>query len=456
MKKQILVVEDERLIATDIQHRLHGMGYEVAAFAPSGEEAVKKAVELRPDLILMDIVLGPGINGIEAARLIHASHNTPIVYVSANINEDTMEEIKATNPFGFIVKPFEDRELRVTIEMALYRHQMEEALRVSEEKYRTILENIEEAYFEVDLAGNFTFFNNALCMIMGLPRNKLMGTSSLQYVEPETANKIYKAFNKAYRTGKPANLIDYEIVRLDGTRKTFELSASLMKDPSGEPMGFRGVARNVTERKLAEETLRKSEERYRTLFENNPIETIIVDNRAVITGYNHEKVKSGNRLPRPGDVMYRDYAGKHKNDMYAELMECIESGVSKEFPDAHYGDQFLYIKISPFPEGAIITSIDVTESKRLEERLSHLATHDPLTGLPNRALYNDRLSLELVRAQRSGKKLAVMLLDLDNFKEINDSWGHTVGDEVLKIIGRRLPEFLRKSDSIARMGGMNF
>ncbi|TFG91286.1 MAG: diguanylate cyclase [Syntrophobacterales bacterium] len=329
MKKQILVVEDERLIATDIHHKLQGMGYEVAAFAFSGEDAVKKAAELRPDLALMDIVLGPGIDGLEAARRIHASCNMPIVYVSSNITEDKMEEMKATNPFGFIVKPFEDRELRVTIEMALYRHQMEE-------------------------------------------------------------------------------------------------------------------------------TLRKSEERYRALFENNPIETVIVDKRAAITGYNHEKVKSGNRLPRLGDIMYRDYAGKHKNDMYAELMECIESGVSKEFPDAHYGYKFLYIKISPFPEGAIITSIDVTESKRLEERLSHLATHDPLTGLPNRALFNDRLSLEMVRAQRSDKKLAVMLLDLDNFKEINDSWGHTVGDEVLKIIGRRLPEFLRKSDSIARMGGDEF
>jgi len=329
MKQRILVAEDERLIATDIQRRLHGMGYEVVAFASSGEEAVRKTLDLRPDLVLMDIVLEQEIDGIEAARRIHADYNVPVVYVSANITDDKMEKIKATNPFGFIVKPFEDRELRVTVEMALYRHQMEEALR-------------------------------------------------------------------------------------------------------------------------------RSEERYRTLFENNPIETIIVDKKAVITGYNHEMVKSNGRLPGPGDVMYRDYAGRYEHDMYAELMECIESGVSKEFPDARYGNRFLYIKISPFPEGAIITSIDVTESKMLEERLSHLATHDPLTGLPNRTLFNDRLSLEMMRAQRSGKKLAVMLLDLDNFKEINDSWGHTVGDEVLKIIGTRLPESLRKSDSIARMGGDEF
>ncbi|MBW2651386.1 MAG: diguanylate cyclase [Deltaproteobacteria bacterium] len=333
---------------------------------------------------------------------------------------------------------------------------MEEVLSRNEEKYRTILENIEEAYFEVDLAGNFTFFNDALCGLAGLPRNELMGMSNLQYTKPETAKKMYETFNEIYRTGKSAQIKDYEIIRLDGIKKTMELSASLIKDSSGNPTGFRGIVRDVTERKLAEETVRKSEERYRTLFDNNPIETMIVDNKGVITGYNHEKIKSGDRLPDPGDVMYRDYAGKHRTDMYSELMECIGSGISKEFPDKQYGDKFFYIKISPFPEGAIITSTDITEHKRVEERLSHLATHDPLTGLFNRILFDDRLSLELAHAQRSGKKLAVMLLDLDNFKSINDSWGHNVGDEILKAVGRRLQEFLRKSDSIARMGGDEF
>lgn len=456
MSKQILIVEDEQIIGTDIRRGLEAMGYAVAACVASGEEAVRKAAELEPDLVLMDIQLGPGMDGIEAAKRIHARCDIPIIYVSGNFTEDNMEMIKSTNPFGFLVKPFEDNELRLTIEMALYRHQMEEALSRSEEKYRAILENIDEAYFEVDLSGNFTFFNDATLRMAGMPRDELMGVHNLRFVEPEAERKIYEAFRKIEETGKPQRLIDCEIVRPDRTRQIFELSVSLMKDPSHTPVGFRGVARDITERKLAEETLRQSEERYRTLFEHNPIETIIVDKRAVITGFNQAKAQSGDRLPRPGDVMYRDYAAKHANGMYDELMECIETGTPKEFPDARYGDKSLYIKISPFPEGAIITSIDVTASKRLEERLSHLATHDPLTGLPNRTLFTDRLSLELIRAQRSGKQLAVMLLDLDNFKEINDSWGHTVGDEVLKIIGTRLPEFLRKSDSIARMGGDEF
>ncbi|MBW2651105.1 MAG: response regulator, partial [Deltaproteobacteria bacterium] len=153
VKKQILIVEDEQVISMDIHNRLQNMGYGVAAIASSGEEAFRKTAELRPDLVLMDITLGKSMDGIDTANRIHAKYNIPVIYISSNIAEDRMEQIKATNPFGFITKPFEDRDLRITLEMAFYRHRMEEVLSRNEEKYRTILENIEEAYFEVDLAG---------------------------------------------------------------------------------------------------------------------------------------------------------------------------------------------------------------------------------------------------------------------------------------------------------------
>ena len=141
--------------------------------------------------------------------------------------------------------------------------QAEEALRRSEEKYRTILENIEEGYFEVDIAGNFTFFNDSICRIWGYPKEELMGMNDRQYTDQGNAKKLFQAFNKVYRTGEPAREFDWEIIRKDGTKKYIEASVSLQKDPSGKPMGFRGVIRDITERKQTEEEMAAVQEQFR-------------------------------------------------------------------------------------------------------------------------------------------------------------------------------------------------
>jgi two-component system cell cycle sensor histidine kinase/response regulator CckA len=132
------------------------------------------------------------------------------------------------------------------------RKKMDEALRKSEEKYRTILESIEEGYFEVDLAGNLTFLNDALCKISGYTRDEILGMNNRQYATPETAKKMYKVFNQIYRTGKLAQVMDYEIITKDRSKKILEMSAYPMRSLEGEPIGFRGVVRDVTERKEAE------------------------------------------------------------------------------------------------------------------------------------------------------------------------------------------------------------
>lgn len=129
------------------------------------------------------------------------------------------------------------------------------------------------------------------------------------------------------------------------------------------------LKKEIQERKEAENALRKNEEKYRVLFENNPVETVIVDLEARVTGYNPAKIDSGARLPKIGDVMYHDYAGKHDINMLEELKECIRAGRPKEFPELIYKGRYLHIRISPFPAGAIITSIDITYSKRVEEAL---------------------------------------------------------------------------------------
>jgi len=138
---------------------------------------------------------------------------------------------------------------------------MEKALHASERKYRTILETMQEGYFEVDLAGRLTFFNNSLCTIVGYQRTELLGMNHRHVTNRETAQRMYQDFTEIYRTGNAANIEAYEIIRKDGGKRYLELSASLLRSPSEQPMGFRGVARDVTSRKHVEKELKKAKER---------------------------------------------------------------------------------------------------------------------------------------------------------------------------------------------------
>jgi len=148
------------------------------------------------------------------------------------------------------------------------RKQMEQALFESEEKYRNILENIEDGYYEVDLAGNFTFFNSSLSRILGYPKEEMMGMNNRQYTDKEGAKKRFQVFNQVYKTGQPTKEFDWQIIRKDGTKRHIEASVSLLKDSSGKASGFRGIVRDITERKKTEEALQKSEAKYRQLIEN--------------------------------------------------------------------------------------------------------------------------------------------------------------------------------------------
>ena len=199
--------------------------------------------------------------------------------IRGDLSEKSLEFVKTTNAHSFICVPivYENESLGILIvdnvkskrsltqsDMNLLKGIASQAavniteamsfqkLQESEEKYRTILEGIEEGYFEVDLAGNLTFFNDSICKLLGYPRARLMGMSNREYTRSEISARMYKVFNDIYRTRKPANIEDYQIIRGDGVSRNLEFSASLLNDSAGEPVGFRGVVRDVTTKNHAE------------------------------------------------------------------------------------------------------------------------------------------------------------------------------------------------------------
>ena len=148
-EKNLLIVEDEGVTALEIQNKVEEWGYSVVGVLSSGEEAITVALDKRPDLILMDVVLKEKVNGIEAANIIKNSYDVPIIYLTAYDDEKTIEEAKITFPQSYLLKPFNDQELKLTIEIALYKHQMGVRLKRSEEMYRTLAENAEDIIFRV-------------------------------------------------------------------------------------------------------------------------------------------------------------------------------------------------------------------------------------------------------------------------------------------------------------------
>lgn len=260
------------------------------------------------------------------------------------------------------------------------RKQSEEELRASEERYRSILESIEEGYYEVDLKGNFTFFNDALCKMLNYSRDELLGMNNRQYMDKESASKIYKAFNQVYKTGKSSKSIDFKIKRKDGVVRYGEISISLLIGRNNKPVGFRGIVRDITERKQAEDKIRESEESYRGLY-NNATDAIYIQdkkgrfldvNQSAVEMYGYPREYFIGKTPEP-------LSAPGKNDMgkIAGFIKKAFKGVPQQFEfwgKRKNGEVFPKIvrlnKSRYFGQDVVIAfAIDISDEKRAEENL---------------------------------------------------------------------------------------
>jgi len=325
---RILIVEDERIVALDIEDTIEGLGYQAAGRAASGEDAIEQSAKLHPDLILMDIRLGSGIDGIEAAQRIGEQQGCPIIYLTATGDERTLLRAKQSNPYGYLIKPFKAQELRCAMEVALHKHETEVMLREQDRWFSTTLRALGDGVAITDTAGNIKFLNPAAEALTG--------------------------WSDAEAAGRPVEEI-----------------LPLCSKESGLPI----------------------DNPIRRALEDGKTQTL--EDGTVLLG------RTGNAIPI-GDKATRIV------DDDGRLL------------------------------GGVMVFRDVTEQHTTQERIRHLAEHDPLTGLPNRLLFRDRVGQTITQARRSQHGVGILFVDIDRFKDINDSLGHEVGDRVSDLGGRSI------------------
>jgi len=181
-KLKILIVEDESIVARDIKSTLKTFGYEVVGIVASGEEAIEQALQLRPDLVLMDIMLKGDLTGVEAAKKIRHKFFIPVVFLTAYVDEKTLSDAKLSEPFGYIVKPFEDAELHSTIQMAIYRFRLERQLKEREHLLATILKSISEGVIVTDHQGKISFLNSEAINLTGFCQEEAVGKNVFEII----------------------------------------------------------------------------------------------------------------------------------------------------------------------------------------------------------------------------------------------------------------------------------
>ena len=272
-KISILVVEDEHIVARDIAARLQRRGFDVVGIASTATEAIEEAGRAHPDLVLMDIMLRGEVDGITAADQIRDLYAIPVVYLTAYADEHTLQRAKVTDAFGYILKPFEERELYITIEMALYKHRMEARLRESERWLATTLRSIGDGIIAADTSGNITFVNPVAEQL-----TEWRSADALQHQLAEVFNTAFDDIG----TGPPATVL----VSKSGKRIPIEESAAPIKDDRGLTKGMVVVFRDVTEQRHAEEALRGSEARVTGIVASAMDAIITVDGNQRIVLFN--------------------------------------------------------------------------------------------------------------------------------------------------------------------------
>ena len=356
----------------------------------------------------------------------------------------------------------------------------EEALKLSQDRYRALVETSDDFVWEVDAAGVYTYCSPQVERILGHAPQAMLGKRPFDFMPPEEAAAIGKKFQAIVEKRTSFSSLENTNRHNDGHEVVLETSGVPFFDTAGKLAGYRGIDRDITQRKQAERNLKIQQKFLQSVIDGVHDSIMVIDDQCDIQLMNEAARTSMNprfvadiHHPKCYEVFHQRNAPCEGEEYPCPMKGVIESGQPATVVHKHAGEDGkpLHVELIATPlrdddgtvRGIIETVRDITghlsAQQKLEEQkvsLERLAHHDALTGLPNRLLFLDRLRQAVKKAHREDDQLAVLFVDLDRFKQINDSLGHGMGDAVLKAVARRLQGCLREEDVVARLGGDEF
>ncbi|MCV2369990.1 two-component system response regulator [Roseateles oligotrophus] len=465
---RILLVEDEAVIALELAMRLKSYGYVIVDTVVTGEQALLAAAALAPDLVLMDIMIQGPIDGIETARQLQLIRRMPVLFLSANSDTATVERARGVGGFGYLVKPFRGEELRSSIEMALERAQMHERLIQSEQWFAKSLQCIGDAVIATDVNALVRFMNPSAMRMTGWSLEQASGHPVDEVVTTVDANSgLARSSPVANALTAQPNLrlsATARLVNRHGHQLPVDESSAAILGETEELLGAVLVFRDVSVRQALTRALGDSEARFRALFEQTPMAMALLDYSAQVLLGNAALSRLMQCPPDVclGQVLWQQCVATDQpllNKHWTALREGAAQHACLELRWLQSGGAPIWLQLDiaglELPSGDcwMVHLQDIDARKQAELALVRMAHFDSLTGLINRAWLLELGALACAEAQQKSSGFALILVNLDSFKTVNDSLGHAVGDQLLCTEAERLKDLVGSRGLVCRWGG---
>jgi diguanylate cyclase (GGDEF)-like protein/PAS domain S-box-containing protein len=452
---RILLLQDCPVDAELNQRVLRKAGIDFESKRVEGRDEFIAALEdFYPDLVLADYNL-PNFDGLQALTIVRErSPHLPYIFISGALGEEDAIRALHQGASDYLLK---DRLHRLPEAVARSLReakkqqellQVRQALHESEARFRTLVETSSDWIWEIDQQGRYLYCSPSISEILGYSPEQVIGRKVHELMSADEWLRFHPIVDSFFSGCKSFHSLEWACIHQDGSEVFLESSGTPLLDPMGNISGYGGTTRDVTERKQLEAVNLERAEQFRVLFEQNADGIIVIDAEGAIAAIN--TTASGFFGRPPMDLIGMPFG------IPVTVGENTEIVINGKLGDATTVSMMSTVIHWKGKEAFLVSVQDFTEHKKQLEQLDLIAHHDTLTGLPNRILLRDRLRQAIAQNRRANKNVAICYLDLDGFKEVNDTFGHEAGDFLLVEAAHRMQSLMRGGDTVARLGGDEF